>query len=100
MERGGGGAIDLIMHLYTLKFKAYHGPERDGYMRLVMATSDFLVAGRSFAGFPCCSMMTAGPWNRHTFLWQALIPMAVSKASSRGKLGAAPVRLLCFPCCE
>jgi len=22
MERGGGGAIDLIMHLYTLKFKA------------------------------------------------------------------------------
>ena len=22
MERGGGGAIDLVMHLYTLKFKA------------------------------------------------------------------------------
>ena len=22
MERGGGGAIDLVMHLYTIKFKA------------------------------------------------------------------------------
>jgi len=22
VERGGGGAIDLVMHLYTIKFKA------------------------------------------------------------------------------
>ena len=43
-------------------------------MRLVMATDDFLVAGRSFAGFPLLLNEDGWPMEpAHSFLWQALI---------------------------
>jgi integrase/recombinase XerD len=43
-------------------------------MRLVMATADFLVAGRPFAGFPLLLNEDGWPMEpAHSFLWQALI---------------------------
>lgn len=43
-------------------------------MRLVMATPDFTVAGRSFAGFPLLLSDDGWPMEpAHSFLWQALI---------------------------
>ena len=43
-------------------------------MRLVMATADFLVAGRSFAGFPLLLDDDGWPMEpAHSFLWQTLI---------------------------
>ena len=60
--------------LHTQIQGSNRGPEREGYMRLVMATADFLVAGRPFAGFPLLLNEDGWPMEpAHSFLWQALI---------------------------
>ena len=49
-------------------------PKREGCMRLVMATADFLVAGRSFAGFPLLLDDDGWPMEpAQSFLWHTLI---------------------------
>lgn len=51
-KRGGGGAIDLVMYVFSLDFQGCCKTTQGCTVRFVLADKNLVVQGRTFEGFP------------------------------------------------